>query len=367
MKINILLPGICRVPTGGAKVMLEYANRLAADGMDVTLFYPIEPKVNTVNNLSLKRKIRMYRKVFTKKLKQKYSARIWFPLRKEIKERLVPYLGEQYMPDADFTFATAWETAEWAVQYKEEKGEKLYLIQGYEDWSGTREEVDNTWKMPLKKIVIANWLKKHADALGQEAVLINNGLDFNRFHITQPIEHRQPFSVLMSYHTLTIKGSKDGIAALEIVKKEIPELTVTLFSIYKKPESIPDWIRFDHNPVYLKELYNNSAIFISPSLSEGWALPPAEAMQCGCAVVVTDIGGHGDYGINGRDLLLTPSGDIKAMADQIIQLIKNNDRRIAIAKAGNTIIQQFTWEAAYTKLKQEMDIKQKQKEILLVQ
>src|SRR6476620_8785656 len=168
MKINILLPGICRVPTGGAKVMLEYANRLAADGADVNLFYPIEVKVGTVKNLSLKRKIRMYRKVFTKKLKQKYSARLWFPLRKDIKERLVPYLGEQYMPDADFTFATAMETAEWAVQYSVKKGEKLYLIQGYEDWSGTKEEVDNTWKYPLKKIVIANWLKKHADALGQE-------------------------------------------------------------------------------------------------------------------------------------------------------------------------------------------------------
>lgn len=366
MKINILLPGICRVPTGGAKVMFEYANRLAADGMDVTLLYPIELKVNTVKDLSLKRKIRMYRKIFTKKLKQKYCARIWFPLRKEIKQQLVPYLGEQYVPDADFTFATSWETAEWVGKYHKKKGEKLYLIQGYEDWSGTREEVDNTWKLPLKKIVIANWLKQHADALEQEAVLINNGLDFNRFHITHPIERRQPFTVLMSYHALTIKGSKEGIAALELVKKEIPELSVTLFSIYKKPEFIPGWMQFVHNPNNLKELYNNSAIFISPSTSEGWALPPAEAMQCGCAIIISDIGGHRDYGINGRDLILTPAGDIEAMADQMIQLIKNNDRRIAIAKAGHEIIQQFTWDAAYNKLKLLMDIKENQKAALLV-
>ena len=42
----------------------------------------------------------------------------------------------------------------------------------------------------------------------------------------------------------------------------------------------------------LRVLYSHAEAFVSPSTSEGFGLPPAEAMQCGAPVVVSDIPAH---------------------------------------------------------------------------
>jgi glycosyltransferase involved in cell wall biosynthesis len=39
----------------------------------------------------------------------------------------------------------------------------------------------------------------------------------------------------------------------------------------------------------LNRLYNQASCFIFPSIYEGFGLPPLEAMQCGCPVIVSDI------------------------------------------------------------------------------
>lgn len=42
----------------------------------------------------------------------------------------------------------------------------------------------------------------------------------------------------------------------------------------------------------LSRLYSAAACFVFPSFGEGFGLPPVEAMQCGCPVVVSDIPAH---------------------------------------------------------------------------
>jgi glycosyltransferase involved in cell wall biosynthesis len=39
-------------------------------------------------------------------------------------------------------------------------------------------------------------------------------------------------------------------------------------------------------------LYSAASCFAFPSFAEGFGLPPTEAMQCGCPVVVSDIPAH---------------------------------------------------------------------------
>jgi len=137
-----------------------------------------------------------------------------------------------------------------------------------------------------------------------------------------------------------------------MAKEKNPGIELILFGTGERPAGIPAWIEYHQNPSNLKELYNRAAIFISPSWGEGWALPPAEAMQCGCAAIITDIGGHRDYGVDNKDLLLVPSKNPEAMANAITELTSDNTHRIEIAKSGNHTIQEFTWDRAYNKLKQ---------------
>jgi glycosyltransferase involved in cell wall biosynthesis len=351
MKINFLLP-ITLMPAGGPKVVYEYANKMTADGIAVTIVYPIIFRYDKAASASFFTRLQARKKIITKKLKNKYAAKTWFDLNPGVKEILVPFLSEKFIPDADITFATAWETAEWLNTYTASKGKKMYLIQHYEDWSGTKAEVDKTWKMPLQKIVIARWLRDHAVLLGEESVIVNNGLDFTKYFVDNSIEKRNPYQLIMLYHEYDWKGSADGLKAIALAKEKNSGIELILFGTPDRPVNIPSWVEYHKNPTDLKDLYNRAAIFISPSWGEGWALPPAEAMQCGCAAIITDIGGHRDYGNNNSDLLLVPPKDHATMADTINKLIENNERRIEIAKSGNNNIQQFTWEKAYTKLKE---------------
>ena len=77
------------------------------------------------------------------------------------------------------------------------------------------------------------------------------------------------------------------------------------------------------------------------------ALPPAEAFICGCALCCTNIGGFGVYAIEGKTALLSPVFDYQKLAENINELMLSSAKRIELAKAGNELLQQYTWENAY--------------------
>jgi glycosyltransferase involved in cell wall biosynthesis len=94
----------------------------------------------------------------------------------------------------------------------------------------------------------------------------------------------------------------------------------------------------------VEQLYNGSSIMLSPSLAEGFPLPPAEGAACGCAVVATDIGGHREYLENGVTGLLSPPNNPEALARNLCLLLGNEELRIRLARSGNKFIRHFTWE-----------------------
>ena len=217
--ITFLLPGSSRKPVGGYKVVYEYANCLINDDYNVNI---VLSATILWKEQKLRTKIKGLIKYFYFKIfKNNCYPYKWFPLNKNVKIYWVPSLAEKYIPNGDYIFATACETAEYVNKYSNKKGEKYYLIQGYENWNFSEERLINTWKMPLKKIVISNWLKKIGDDLGEITYLINNGLDFNRFNRDIRMENRNPKSILILYHEMEIKGFKYGLEAVKTVKKSI--------------------------------------------------------------------------------------------------------------------------------------------------
>lgn len=70
-------------------------------------------------------------------------------------------------------------------------------------------------------------------------------------------------------------------------------------------------------------------------------------MICGCAVACTDNGGFSMMVKNNETGLTSPVYDVKKLAENILQLIKNDALRIRLAKNGNEFIQKFTWENAF--------------------
>lgn len=103
-------------------------------------------------------------------------------------------------------------------------------------------------------------------------------------------------------------------------------------------------------------LYNNSDIFVLPSLSEVCTTSILEAMYFGLPVIATDIPGNRDHF---KDVaILVPPKDDKSLASSILRLLKNEDLAKQLSKAGRKLVEKkYTWnkvakeyEKLYTKI-----------------
>jgi glycosyltransferase involved in cell wall biosynthesis len=344
LRINFLFPAYYPEPVGGYMVVYEYANYLAARGHSVTIIYPRrhhewEEPLSVLQALKDRWRIR-------ETLQRNRPLVAWFKFHQDIKLLLTPDLHPAQIPDADVTVATGWQTAGAVEMLPKTKGEKFYLIQHYEIWAGPKDRVDSTWRMPLKKIVISKWLRELGKELGAHDLRhIPNAIDFERYKIVIPPEQR-PLSILCLYHYANFKGISDLLAVLARFHLEFPEVPVVMFGTPARGKEIPDWVNYYKNPpqdVLVNELYNRSSVYLTASLSEGWALPPAEAMACGCAFVGTDIGGFKDYASHGETALLSPPGDREALLHNLCAIARDPHLLRCIQRRGTNNIQQFTW------------------------
>jgi glycosyltransferase involved in cell wall biosynthesis len=353
-RLTFVLPGRGTKPVGGFRVVYEYANRLSARGMDVTIvhtawLYRHNPFLEGIGRF-------IYCYLFYRFHKK------WFYLAREVKNNWVLMPLPWLLPDADFIVATCWETSEYIAGLPKNKGKGFYLIQGDESAfssvirGGLVKRVLDTWKLPLRKIVISTWLKERLQSTGNNSTVIFNGLNSAELYIKQPPEKRSNCVVIMLYHLSPNKGCSEGLEAFRILKEQMGELEIILFGVPSKPEGLEDWIRYYKLPSRdeLRALYNEAAIFLTPSHSEGWGLPAAEAMQCGCAVIVTDIGGFKDFAKDGITALCCKVGDVNDMVRKLHYLLVNRDERIKLAHKGNSYIQNFDWDRAVNDFEQEL-------------
>lgn len=344
LRIHVVLPGLTTKAGGGTKIMYEYANRLAQRGHEVHVYHSVAKPFRPMKSpLWFKWALSFFRNTFSKK---------WFIFEPSVQLHVVPDITDAYLPNADVVFSTWWELAYRIADLAPEKGKKFNLIQDEEVWAGFSEKVYQSYSLPITHLVIARYLQELVlEKSGKKPLLQNNAINLSRFYLTKPITERIVPRVIMLYSEERRKGSAFGLAALRRLKKRIPNLEVILFSTFSKPEGLEPWIFFYQKPQNLPELYNEASVFFSPSLGEGWALPPAEAMACGCAVVCTNIGGHADYAIDGKTALLVPPSNEKVMEERLFDVLSNLELKNTLAKNGNEFIStQFNWETSVTQL-----------------
>lgn len=344
MKINFLLPHYGVMPTGGFVIVYEYAQRLALKGHDV----------NVIHSASIDNGIKKWCKYFTNHTKKIFKQFDWKKAYTKVNMIYTVSLNETFIPDADITVATAWQTARTLSKYSDNIGRKFYLIQHYETWNGKKEDVDESWLYDIKKIVISKWLLNIGYELGaKDIVYIPNALELNKFKIVNGIETRYNKTIAMMYSEVEWKGSNDGINALIEAKKNDIEIKAILFGKYSRPKELPEWIEYYYDPeqdFLVNEIYNKASVFLCTSWYEGWGLPPMEAMACGCAVITTDNGGVNDFAEHNNTAMICGVGNISEMCKYIIELSDDRSRRIELAKRGYNKIQEFSWNNSVEKM-----------------
>lgn len=341
LRITFVQGDYSRSPRGGPRVVYQYANGLAARGHEVTVVHPRKLPIRPPTLfLRIRRKLGEKRDlIYAPKMK-------WQHLHEKVRMLYVSDLSPENIPDGDAVFATAWHTAPCVLGYPKQKGEKFYLIQGYETWAGPKEAVDATWLSKLHKIVVARWLSDLGTQLGcTDITHIPNGIEHDLFRLSVPLDARSP-RVIYMYSADISKGADYALEALERAKKQNPRLEVAYFGTGPRPRSIPGWIEYYRDPEraeLAEKIYSRGSIFLSSSWSEGLPLSPAEAMACGCALVATDIPGIREYAEDGVTALLSPIKNSQAMAINILRLLENDELRIRLATTGCQRIQEFTW------------------------
>ncbi|WP_244745624.1 glycosyltransferase family 4 protein [Paraburkholderia terricola] len=356
MKITFILPKLTRNPTGGGKIVYQYANALASAGHTVEVLHPETlflwslRKSWRLKLLSLASDIARLLRGWTR---QSTPSVPWMTLHPAVKISIVPALFARYIPNADIVVASLWRTAEYLVTYPACKGEKFYFIQHHEVWSGPERRVNETLKSRTNKIVISGWLRDLVkDLSGDLAHQVPNPVDHEEFFLTSPIADRRPvISMLYSPHTW--KGAADGVSALELAKTRVPGMEAILFGTSVRPATLPAWIKYVQNPekrVLREEIYNASSVYLCPSWSEGWGLPALEAMACGCAIVTSDNGGTRDFVVDGENGIVVAPKAPFALGHALISLLDDSERRISFAARSVELAKSFTLEASVQKL-----------------
>lgn len=352
-RITFIFPHPVSGPTGGYKVVYEYANRLVAEGHKVNIVYS--------GSLFWSKKSLYFKLTncfrYIQMLFNGYGCRKWFNLDKRVKEHLTFSLNYRHIPKSDIYVCTSPYTAMYVKDYPTE--EKYYLIQDYENWGAvTDDKLIETYHYPLRKIVISNWLARLIEEKGCSYTLIPNGFDLEYFKKSTPIEQRDKYTIGIMYRPAAVKGFDYGLKALEIVKEKFPLLKVNVFGIEQRPARLPEWFQYFQMPdkATHNRIYNESSIYIGCSNVEGWGLPIGEAMICGAAVACTDNKGYLEMAKDGETALVSPIKDSKALAENIIRLINDDELRYRIATNGNRFIQRFTWDESYAKLKKTLGI-----------
>lgn len=359
MRITFLMPGYPWAPSGGPRVVYEYANRLVARGHQVSVVHPRRLDSSPRPEDSLYRRCRA--KVLAVRDLIATPKLGWHPLDKRVQVLFVPNADACNIPQADAIFATACFTVDSVLRCPEEMGEKFYLVQGYETWMKSKSFVDATWRMPLRKVVIARWLLEKGKDLGaSDVTYIPNAIDHDRYKCLAPVRER-PRQIAMLFSAVPLKGAKDGIKALEIVRRSYPDLKAVFFGAGRRQSWVPKWITYYRNPpqsFIVEQIYNRSSIFLSPSWSEGFPLPPAEAAACGCAIVAAENGGIREYVEHGVTGLLSPPKDASALAANLGRLLENDGLRVRLAKAAGAAIRRFDWERSTNLLESFIEVSQ---------
>lgn len=203
----------------------------------------------------------------------------------------------------------------------------------------------------------------------ERVALIPNGLDVNAARnwvsldiqrvLLQRLQLAQRTPIFLSVGRLeSNKGFSLLIDAFARIRSALPSKWLWLL-VGEGPEraALQDKIRRyklkDHawligsvDDITLHNLYEMASLFIHPTLFEGSSLVTLEAMAHGRPILGTTVGGIPDKVLRGQNGYLVPPGDVQALADKILLLMRDTNRLRAMGNLSYQIAyERFDWRA----------------------
>jgi glycosyltransferase involved in cell wall biosynthesis len=97
-------------------------------------------------------------------------------------------------------------------------------------------------------------------------------------------------------------------------------------------------------------LYRLAAVFVFPSLYEGFGLPPLEAMACGAPVVTSNVSSLPE--VTGDAAVLVDPYDVESIADGIARVLSDPALREDMRVKGMARAREFSWERSVARTRE---------------
>lgn len=173
-----------------------------------------------------------------------------------------------------------------------------------------------------------------AKGLRDIAVAVN-GVDPERYRVLPEVA-RDPFLVVHVGRLMRYKNVDTLLRAFAILRRALPEARLVIggdgnhrAALEKQARDLAiaeavEFRGFIGGDEKIR-LYNEAAVFVNPSLKEGWGLTSIEANACGAPVVAADSPGLRDSVRHGETGLRVPPLDAEAFASAIASILENPD------------------------------------------
>lgn len=202
--------------------------------------------------------------------------------------------------------------------------------------------------------------------LRDKCTVIYNGVDVQRFKPLKKSEKekvREELKLPASEPLIIYVGrfvKQKGINYLfEAFKRISKEKGINLLMIGKGPEF--EFFKAASRRMKVKMIYNApeeklplyfacADVCVVPSLWEPFGLVAVEAMACGLPVIASNVGGLREIIEKDCGVLVKPA-DSNALADEIVEMLRNEDKRKKMGMNGRKRAEKyFSWETVTKKL-----------------
>ncbi len=256
----------------------------------------------------------------------------------------IPYL-KNFIPDADATIATSFETALPTRLFG--KGVLFNFLQHFEPFF--KNEFSNpdlaeieaslSYELNLNLICNSSWLRSKINEtkIDISTSLCPNAIDHSIFYGSPKTAIKNKEIKVISYggRNALWKGFKEMAEAVKIAREKLPNLKIRWQvygdAILPSNNKIASYENLGFlTPNQLAESYRNADILLSASWYESFPLFPIEAMACGLPVITTKFGTE-EYAINDITAKIVEPRNSQNIAFGLIYLIENIDYRNKIA------------------------------------
>jgi glycosyltransferase involved in cell wall biosynthesis len=181
----------------------------------------------------------------------------------------------------------------------------------------------------------------------EKIILVPFGVDVDRFRPRQAAVSSRPFTVLyvgqialrkgLQYLLEAWRGLDSTGARLRLIGPIAEEAGRWLLDKYA---GLYEWIPNIPNHE-LHHYYQDSDLFVLPSLAEGSALVSYEALASGLPCIVTE--NSGSVIRDGVDGLVVPPRDVYGLQRAIIEFRDNVELRLTLGRAARRRAEDFSW------------------------